>query len=276
MEKAFWRMVLANEAAVPEGSTASEYLPNLMAGLGSTDPELRDSLCNEVLYCWITAGRFSAEELARMVDQLRVNLTAGVGEGENDQIFLRTFSALVLRYILLYDARAQFLAEGDVNRVFEASLQYLASEADLRGYVPAKGWAHSVAHTADLLLALAEHPRVGTPDLKRLLYAISAKVLAPTQYPFVAHEGFRLSRVVIGVWRRDLLPMASILDWLHALGDVPESEAFAPGRDEVRYHNAEAFLSALHMTLRHVAQPGEVSDSLLAAVDVARLPYTPL
>ena len=38
----------------------------------------------------------------------------------------------------------------------------------------------------------------------------------------------------------------------------------------------KAFLSALHMTLRHQVRPGEAWDGLLAAVDVTRLPYTPL
>lgn len=70
MDKAFWRSILKNEAAVPEGHRAIEYVPELMEGLGSSDPELRDNLCVEVLCNWVNDGRFTPDELRPLADQL--------------------------------------------------------------------------------------------------------------------------------------------------------------------------------------------------------------
>ncbi|MBA2286746.1 MAG: DUF2785 domain-containing protein [Ktedonobacteraceae bacterium] len=41
-----------------------------------------------------------------------------------------------------------------------------------------KGWAHSAAHTADLLMVLANNRDLDAADLERILNAIAAKVQA--------------------------------------------------------------------------------------------------
>ena len=277
MNKSFWADILNHECAVPDGYTTPELLPDLMAGLGSTDPELRDSLCLEILCTWVYEGRFTPEELRPLVDQLLGNLRVGIGQGENDQVFLRTFSALVLRWVVTYDVKAPFLTSAEVHRILETGLQYLADEQDLRGYVPEKGWAHSAAHTADLMLGLAEHPTLDAADLKRILQAISAKVLATTPYPFIQREGFRLSKAVVTVLRREVVPLPDVVAWLEELGgaDQPRSKSFVPGIDDARYHNAEAFLTALHLMLTYQDVPDATRAALLPAVHAGLKSFLP-
>jgi len=277
LDKAFWRSILKNEAAVPEGHRAIEYVPELMEGLGSTDPELRDSLCVEVLCNWVNDGRFTPDELRPLADQLMDNLKAGVGQGENDQVFLRTFSVLVLRWIVEHDAVRRFFSPEELKRVFESALRYLSDEKDLRGFVPAKGWAHSAAHTGDLLFALAKHPGIGAEDLDRTLHAISAKVLASTPYPFIDREGFRLSQVVIAILRRDVLPLERVVAWLDLIGggSTPRHQEYRAGEDNVRYHNAEAFLATLHLMLTYQDLPESLKARLLPAVHAAQKSFTP-
>lgn len=248
-----------------------------MEGLGSTDPELRDSLILEVFCTWVYEGRFAPDELRRITGQLLGNLKAGVGQGENDLVFLRTFSVLVLRWVVSYDAKAGFMLPEELRRIFEAGLQYLADEQDLRGFVPEKGWAHSVAHTADLLLALAEHPSLGAADLERLLHAISAKVLAPTQYPLVNNEGFRLAAAVVAALRREMVPMARVVGWLQELGAGAEllRRTLAQGQDNVRYHNAAALLIALHLMLTYQELRAATRAELLPAVYAALKSFMP-
>ena len=80
---------------------------------------------------------------------------------------------------LLYcDVQAAFLTGEEFLRIKVAAMEYLAAEQDLRGYVPGKGWAHSVAHTADLLAWLARSPHANDDDLADMLDAISRKLLA--------------------------------------------------------------------------------------------------
>lgn len=276
MDKAGWRSIVEQGFAVPEGHTVTEYLPALMEGLGALDPELRDHLCLEVLWSWIDAGRFTPGELRLIAGQMLSNLQAGIGAAEGDQVFLRTFSVLILGAIITHDTRQRILAGPEVWLILERGLEYLAAEQDLRGYVPGKGWAHSVAHTADLLTALAGHPDVEAADLERLLYAMSDKVLTPTGQALVEKEGFRLGRAVVAVLKRDMVPMERVTAWLDAIaGEQPRRKTFVVGEDNARYHNTEQFLSALHLMVTYKDLPERVRAALLPAVHRALKSFLP-
>lgn len=276
MDKAVWRSIVEQDFAVPEGHAATEYLPALMEGLGALDPELRDHLCLEVLWSWIDAGRFTPGEVRQIAGQMLTNLQEGIGEAEGDKVFLRTFSVLILGAIITYDTKQRILAGPEIWRIMEQGLAYLKAEQDLRGYVPVKGWAHSVAHTADLLTALAGHFDVEADDLERLLYAMSDKVLAPARQALVEKEGFRLGRAVIAVLQRDLLPTERVVAWLDAIaGDQPRRTTFVVGQDNARYHNTEQFLAALHLMLTYKDLPERVREALLPAVHRALKSFMP-
>ncbi|MHB9146765.1 MAG: DUF2785 domain-containing protein [Symbiobacteriia bacterium] len=277
MDKSFWTDVKQHDFAVPDGYLAVGLLPDLMAGLGSTDPDFRDSLCYEVVATWVEKDRFTPEDLRPMVDQLLVNLRAGIGQGENDQVFLRTFSVLILAEVVAHDAKAPFLTSVEVHRILQAGLQYLADEQDLRGFVPDKGWAHSPAHTADLLYTLAEHPALDASDLHSILQAVGLKVLAPTPYALTNHEGFRLGNAVLAVLRREALPLPYVVAWLDDLGGggQPRSKAYVAGVDGARYHNTEALLTALHLMLTYQDVPDRARTALLPAVHLALKSFLP-
>ncbi|MDB4896543.1 MAG: hypothetical protein JWN15_2805, partial [Firmicutes bacterium] len=136
IDKALWRAAKEADYAIPAGYTTAQLVPALLDGLCSTDPELRDSLSYELLATWVQRGHFSPAECREMLPQLLANLRMGPGEGENDQVFGRTFSVLILAEIIAYDGKVQFLNEPELQEILEAGLQYLAEEQDLRGYVP--------------------------------------------------------------------------------------------------------------------------------------------
>ncbi len=277
MEKAFWMGIKEQEGAVPEGYTAIQLLPELMAGLGSLDPELRDGLCFEILAYWIGEGRFTDGEVQQITEQLLANLRVGIGEGENDQVFLRTFSVLVLAYgVVPYDRQKGVLPEGLRRRILDEGLRYLADEQDLRGYAPDKGWAHSVAHTADLLREVAAHAAFGAEDLERILYGIGEKVLAPTHYALIDNEDGRLVRAVMKVLHRELVPLERLVAWVASIGgEEPRHKAYVAGRDNARYHNVRAFLKALHVFLSHPEMPLATREVLQPAVYQALKSFTP-
>lgn len=74
-----------------------------------------------------------------------------LGEAKSDSVFTRSFSSLVIAAILGKDKDMKLLPEDVFLRVFISSHTYLRQENDTRGYVEGKGWAHSIAHGADLL-----------------------------------------------------------------------------------------------------------------------------
>lgn len=194
------------------------------------------------------------------------NLRLGLGQGENDQVFGRTFSVLILGEIVARDAKNGFLELSELHEILDAGLLYLAEEQDLRGYVPQKGWAHSAAHTADLMMALAGHPRLGPAELQRVLDGIGEKVIAPARYPFVDNEGFRLARAVLAVVQRDMLPAAQVVAWLERVAGSDRRGQFVAGRDNVWHHNTTAMLTALHLFITYEEVPATTRAELLPAV----------
>ncbi|MGE5672602.1 MAG: DUF2785 domain-containing protein [Mycobacterium leprae] len=270
MEKAFWQLIKARDLEPPEGHTTVDLVPELMAGLGSLDPELRDNLCYEILGGWVEQGRFSADQLRGLAAHLMANLKSGLGEAEQDGVFLRSFSVLILVEIVHYDGKHRLFRTEEVLRILDEAITYLASERDLRGFVPDKGWAHSVAHTANLMTALAAHPALGEAGLVRLLDAIRARVQAQTAYPFVDREPFRLARAVIAAARRPELPVHRMRAWFMGfVGAEHLLDSFVPGRDSVCYHNTESFLAAVHWMLTFKELPEESRAELLEAAHAA-------
>ena len=69
------------------------------------------------------------------------------------------------------------LSEEQLYSVAEQVLEYVYLEEDVRGYVEGKGWAHSTAHAADALDALAR-----TIQNREFSYAILAPFVRRSAY----------------------------------------------------------------------------------------------
>ena len=276
MHKRLFRKIHDSEFAMPQGRTAMDLLPPLMQGLGDVDFELRDTLCLEILWTWIESGNYTPDQLREIARQLMANLLEGLGAIEDDHVFLRTYSVLVLGAIVTYDARLRFLEPAELREILNASLRYLADEQDLRGYVPGKGWAHSPAHTANLMGALAHHPAMAADDLELILTGILQKVIAPTTYPYLDNEDGRLGRAVLAILRRELLPLNRVTACLEALGgSEPRHTMFVPGRDHASHHNARCFLAYLHLLLDHPDLPAQAKKELPNVVYKVMKSFTP-
>jgi hypothetical protein len=141
----------------------------------------------------------------------------------------------------------------------EQGLAYFAAERDLRGFGPAKGWAHALAHTADLLWVLAQCRHLHTADLERLLSAIAGKVTVPTEYACLALEDERLANAVWAALRRDLLNSAFLQAWLEQLvrpfQERPRSEITTNALNSNAYYNTRSFLHSLYFQLTLGVRP---------------------
>jgi hypothetical protein len=80
-----------------------------------------------------------------------------------------------------------------------------------------KGWVHAIAHAADYLFVLALHPFTESSDLERILNAVADKISEPVAHVYVSDEDERLTRSVMGVLQRDVLPLAFFSGWLQRL-----------------------------------------------------------
>jgi hypothetical protein len=267
MIKAFWKAIKNADFAVPAGRTVQELTPQLLSLLGSTDPELRDELAIPIIAHWVHREQYSPTELRSIIARLTHNLTVGLGDVGTDAVFLRSFSALALAELVNYSNKHPFLDEAEVRQLLYQSLTYLGAEEDLRGYVTGSGWAHAIAHTADLLMVLARNINLGAPDIERLMSGIAARITNSGGAVFVHDEDERLVNSVIAALQRNLLPLPFVDTWLdqfaHPAGRTPWEQAFQTEPDSRAYYNTKAFLRSLYLRLMKMEAPPAVTPVLL-------------
>lgn len=216
-DREFWRAIVKNRYAVPDGQPVFPLLRELSGYLGSRDPELRDDLAYSITTVWIKHQKqISIDELYSLLDDWQANLRTGIGETGNDGVLKRSFSALSLVALAERDLKMPFLGEERYRAFLANALAYLRDERDLRGFDPTLGWIHATAHTADLLAALAANPLLKKEDQGRLLDAI-ARRLSSAHEIFSYGEQDRLSALAATIVARKDFDAPAFYNWLSAL-----------------------------------------------------------
>jgi hypothetical protein len=242
MNKKFWASVRENNFEIPTGHSVQALTEELFSYIGSTDPELRDTIGLEAFYNWLKQGLYSADDLRGYITRLVANLQKGIGKTEDDSVFLRSFSALWLSLIIQNDNETPVLIKEDVIRILVAALAHFSAETDLRGYVQIKGYAHAIAHASDLLGALGHSQHVDTNDHIKILNCIADKLRGVTDWIFFYNEDSRIARTILEIFVCNTLTLDQIKDWLTSLSrnwngawrNEGEARAYSNGRNLLR------------------------------------------
>jgi hypothetical protein len=278
VDRTFWQNVVANDCKLPDGYTISDLTPELTCYLGVTDPVERDEIGYSVLSRWIINGLYTPDDMRYLIRQMCINLQAGLGESGTDSVFLRSFSVLILAAIMYYDNHKQpFLSREEVRELLNKSLDYMSHETDTRGYVPEKGWAHSCAHTADLLDELAINRCTEAGELEHILTTIANKVMMPTGYVYQHDEDERLSVAVISALRRDMIPSVFLSGWLANIAGLPErlprATRMTNAGPHSAYLNTKNFLRSVYTRLGLTEDLPESARALQPDVLAALKPF---
>lgn len=118
-------------------------------------------------------------------------LLKGIEEEESDWVYTRSFTSLLLALILARDLEEDFLTEDQIEACQTKLLAYVQAEKDVRGYVPGKGWAHSVAHVSDAIDELVKNPKMTKTGYVEILHALWS-IYLQHQYVFIHDEDERL------------------------------------------------------------------------------------
>jgi Protein of unknown function (DUF2785) len=262
MDREFWRGVLEAEGALPEnvadGHDLEQLTDELLGYLASSDPELRDEFGFSILGNWIYVRHlYSPDRLRSMISSLNAGLQVALGETGTDAVFGRSFSALILSVITDYDLEHSFLSGEELSELLNSTLHYFHLEQDWRGFVNGRGWAHSVAHTADVLANLAKNPNVDAAGLERILNAIAAKLTTQDSPVLAHHEASRLAVAANNVIARGVLAPKMLHAWLDGMPDTlhPRSQSDLERGDVAARANCEAFLSSLYLLLLKLKMP---------------------
>ena len=229
--------------AVADPAGKQALAMGLVGCLGDPDPLLRDGIAYEALQHWMRAGDFDAAFLRRLRDALYAGLDADDASGVR-----RPFAALVLSEVARTDRVAPWMSPNEREAMLARATAYLGSVADYRGFEPAVGWRHGVAHGADWLLQLSLNPALEAPQLRRILDAVALQAVPAASHAYVFGESDRLVQPVAYVARRGVLAAADWQAWLDGLatrlGPMPASGDAAW---LARRHDLTAFLSALYI-----------------------------
>ena len=157
------REILLNFCAEDADEISAEELTALvfemLQQLGSTDEALRDGLIYPALADILGKNVLDVDILRHMLETCldEKHLFFKLGQTEDDSVFMRSFSCAVITEMVRADARLNFLTPEGYENLYTESGRYLEQEKDMRGYISEKGWAHTMAHGADLLAALVYH-----------------------------------------------------------------------------------------------------------------------
>lgn len=288
MSEAYWQAVMQTGRRVPIDRSLDESTVELIEMLGHPNPRLREDLAYPLLTTWLADGVYDGL-LGGLGDGVLPGLRYGLGHDGDVSVIRRSYSALLLAEIVGRDNQTHSLPAETVLGWGDHATSWYVREQDHRGWVPEQGWAHAIAHGADLLGALARSPHFGRLELTVLLDVVADRVLLPTSHIWRHGEDDRLAYAVMTLLHRNALDPGIVEPWLARVGD-----GIRPPR--VRGHfdtewpspsarNTSAFLRALHLQLAlgvqgrtdlqgdaelFAEQPAHRADLLLAVLDQIR------
>ncbi len=260
--KARWSKLLADESSWPADKSVHDLALELASFAASPDPLLRDEIGYEVSARWIGAGRLSVGDLKELLGLHLANLHKGLGAGESDGVFLRSFSALHLALLVARDARQPFLVEAEFRALVPAVVKLLKEERDRRGWVEGKGWAHPIAHAADAAKFLARNQLLDPEQATLLFNGLEAGLEGPNAWG----ENDRLAAAAQSLLPREVFDPelfdARCAVWIQDAAALWQTKPFDT-QSFRRSENRKQFLRALYVRLC-AAQEHDEARTLLA------------
>ncbi|WP_210440412.1 DUF2785 domain-containing protein [Nocardioides xinjiangensis] len=277
MSLGYWSHVQAAGFEVPSDRPLDDLTAELTAMLGSTEPEVRDGTAYPALATWIGRGVYD-DLLAGLGDGMVAGLSVGLGDTGADTVFRRSFSALILAECLHRNNEQHLLPGAKVLDWGDRIAVWFLTEADTRGFVPGKGWAHAVAHGADAIGALGESPHLAGPEHAALLDVLAERLVRQSaEAPLAAGEPDRIAAAAMRILRRNTLGTDVLEPWILRLGAAGNPVGGPVDHDPfAATAAAQAFLRALFVQLSLAPDaPAVRPDLLLVLIEALRTTNAP-
>ena len=243
-------------------------LQQMLLYIGSTDAELRDQLIYRTFITLLSEQYLNSTQLQYLFDMATSEsyLYAQIGENNTDSVFTRSFSALLVAGILAKDNELHVLEEEGLNRFFKKIGRYLLQEKDLRGFVEGKGWAHSIAHGADLASTTIKHPKFDLQFAPFILHAL--KLVAWKDNVFVNDEEERLVTIIESLLLRGYSEEA-LIEWVEQVFDQFEMHLLTQGYNSLFFSGRTCTLNimkTLYFSLKMNNQAPKLQNTLYGQI----------
>ncbi|MBT2636844.1 DUF2785 domain-containing protein [Bacillus sp. ISL-39] len=229
----------------------NHLIQQMVEHIGSTDPVLRDKLIYTSFYYLTKDDYLNHQQMTYLIETClgKNHLYKGIGLTDDDSVFTRAFSTLVIALILDRDREERFLSQELALKAIESSILYLKEEEDTRKYVEEKGWAHSIAHGADLLAEAVKHPLFDLSLASECLNTIGGCILKDTAY--IDEEDERLIYAVFALLEKGMnehLLKEWIVNLSNKVVDIKNTAGYTPYFFRMNT-NVNQFIKSLYFRL---------------------------
>ena len=221
---------------------------DMLACLGSPDPEMRDGIVFEEISALLRQERLDTETQIQMFTHL-LDVLNGPEDADG---FTKPFAALNMSEIVRADRVQAYLSPQQREDVVQATINYLTHITDYRGYDETRGWRHGIAHTADIVLQLSLNPNINEEQLAALRAAIATQISPPNGHSYIYGESERLARPLFYMAARGAFDQENWDVWLASLaGPAPYekwAEVYTSEAGLAKLHNTKAFFNVLYIS----------------------------
>ncbi|MBS9801902.1 DUF2785 domain-containing protein [Bacillus toyonensis] len=225
---------------------------NMLEQIGDTDSYLRDKLIYSTFYHLIKKDYLSHTQLQKLLLESigEKYLLYKIHSDDEDAVFTRAFTTLLIALIIDADTKHNFLSQTDILNVKDQLILYMNDERDFRGYVQNHGWAHSIAHASDTFEALVHSPKLETLHYEEILKTLLNKVCVHSIY-YKYEEDERLVYPIVAMLQNGLKEEILILALRDLVARLPVQKQALPIESyEFLYGNIKSFLRSLFFRLR--------------------------
>lgn len=214
-----------------------EELVFMLENIGHENPEIRDELIYGLFCEGFAKELFSIEQANTVIQYLLQNnlLLKDMDKIAISSTLVRSFSALTLALIIYYDDQNaskyyRILTAEERDRIFQSGAEHIANERDATGYLAPYGWVHTIAHSSELLLAIAGHSLVNEKITEDILNGIYKMFIKQTEV-FRDREEKRIGLVLIEMLEKDRLSITGFISWINQFAEYYETSKLKEVKD---------------------------------------------
>ncbi|PEJ74004.1 DUF2785 domain-containing protein [Bacillus wiedmannii] len=225
---------------------------SMLEHIGDTDSYLRDKLIYSTFYHLIKKDYISHTHLQKLLLESVSDkyLLYKIHSDDEDAVFTRAFTTLLIALIIDADTNHNFLSQADLLYAKDQLVLYMNNEHDFRGYVQDHGWAHSIAHASDTFEALVRSPKLETLHYEEILKTLLNKVCVHSIY-YKYEEDERLVYPIVSMLQNSLKEDVLILALHDLVAQLPvQKQTLHIKSYEYLYGNIKSFLRSLFFRLR--------------------------
>lgn len=199
-----------------EDEITDELLLCMLENIGTLDSELRDDYIFETFYVFFNNDLLKGNQKQLILDICRDRdlLKYGLEKGISDDVYTRSFTALLLVELLNNHYRTPWIKEEEEKDLVAYCLDYLLTEHDRSGKDPIKGWSHAFAHGSDLLGALSKSKYFNENETETAL-KIMDRAFIDVEGFLYGEEG-RFARATLNMMKNDKLSNQYLIAWIQS------------------------------------------------------------